>query len=566
MKDGADSPETRGQDLWSRLGSPRLAAVLMALLAAGWGIGLRWPFPGRTWILGTLMALVIGSALVAAGQRRPYTWARLGFLMAHLAPLCLGIGLGLNHWMGVSLRMPLAQGGVLAGHRLSVTDFRRQPAPVEAELRAFQAGGQPGSFEGEGRELPLKEGVRGRIPGMPWHFEVERVLWDAVDQGRFVESPEAEPDPLLQVLLGLGRPEPLAGHLFARNPMGSRQDEPEGRFAVVFRERFEPALLKELAPRPPKAEWLRLEPPGGQALREPAVPGRSIKVGAGSLRIRALFPDFEIRKGADGKPQPGSRSRQARDPWLQVELDPGDGQFRRLLLSARNPLQTDRLNAPHLPEGWRCHYEREGEEIQSRFVLMTLADRQVRLLEQGRVLRSAALDLGRPFVVAPGMSVTPIALFERPRFRADFIPNPEAPTPGRSERPVLRLRAWDPETGRSESQWLEIGGAPAPFMEARLAFLARLRPRPDHLQAQVRLEAATGGQGLTLALDSARGTPFRDWRLRLAEGSEGPEVLGLREPGRPFIRLGLLLLGVGSLWMFWIKPWLKRRAAEGRGL
>jgi hypothetical protein len=383
-----------------------------------------------------------------------------------------------------------------------------------------------------------------------------------------VENPLAPADPALRVVLGLGLPEPLVGHLFARSPERSRQDEPGGRFAVVFLERWDDALLATLRPAPPRAEKLALTIEG-RTLEHPGQTGATWQLPGFSLRVARVFPDFAIRKGPDGEPEACTLSLVPREPWAQLDLVQAGGATARLLLSARNPAVSDRLNAASLPPGVTLRYLREGEETQGRFVVFTAQDQRVRLLEAGRVVRSEPMELLRPFIVARGLSVTPEALM--PHAEPVFAANPEPARPLAVPRPVLQVGVTGPGGGTREERWLEAGGPGRPAREATFAgglALSYRDPLPDPalcrselvlLDARDReLARQVVGPGAPLTF---RGLAFH----QTPDDSGGPDastILLVREPGLWLVWAGFASLLAGCAWMFYLKPVLKRRAEQ----
>jgi len=526
------------------------------------------PAPFRSLWGCALLALLAVSMLAVSWKRRPYTLARLGFLLVHGAPSLVLLGVLWGRFDGVraSARLTpgvtverLAGGGpevLLPGFGLRLEAPARPPDP---RLYAFiPAGADPAGAAGV-REVPP-----GAPTALPGGFQAEQLelIPDAVETGQVMENPSALGEPALRVVLGLGLPSPLVGHLFARGGERSRQDAPGGRFAVVFREAWDPALLASLRPAPARAETLELTAQG-RTLRHSAQPGEPWQLPGCTLQVTRAYPDFAVRPGPGGEPEAFSRSDSPREPWLELELAAGAGPPRKLLLSARQPALTDRLNAPHLPAGTRLRYLREGEEGQRRFVVFTRADRQVRLLEDGRLVRTEPLVLRRPFIVEPGLSVTADAILEHTE--PVFAANP-GPGPG---HPVLRVRAGDPRNGSAEACWLEPGtrerpAAPRMLLGGRLGLVYRDRPagpgeRPPDL-------VLVDSQGRELARGPlAAGQPLEYAGLTFHPDPDAPWGEGVRvvrEPGLGLMAAGFACLLAGCAWMFYLKPVLKRR--EGR--
>lgn len=86
---------TQGR-IMKALTSVGLAAVLLVLCAGITLAGVRW-FP----ILGVLVPFLCLCALTVAWSRRPYDRARAGFLLVHLAPALIVLGLLGPRWLAV---------------------------------------------------------------------------------------------------------------------------------------------------------------------------------------------------------------------------------------------------------------------------------------------------------------------------------------------------------------------------------------------------------------------------------------------------------------------------------
>ncbi len=571
----------------SRLLAGSLAGAILLGLGAGWavvrarggevlsGSFLDLPFS----ILATarpsdllrslwLEALLVPLAAQALAAVRDRTALRrrpgLGLLLA--APVLLAAAALWNRAGGLRAVQTLQAGRATAvfeptrptGQPLPLPGFRVRLEDLDAVRRdpAFRldvAGPQ------ERWTTHVESGQGGDLPG-GLRYQVERLIPDALPSGQVVEDPRGPENPAVQVMLGLGNSEPLIGVLFAREPDGWRRDEPQGRFAVVYRERFEPSLLATLRPHPPTRQKLVLTFMG-KTLEHPVQPGGVWDLPGFSLRVVGVYPDLGgLRKGADGRQELFSRSPFYRNPWLQVRLRQASGAEADLLLSAR-PVQdkdyTDYL-ARTLPPGLSLRYVPEGAELQDRFVLLTREDGKVRLVEDGRVTRTADLAPNKPFLVEKGLSVTLLGRYDRARFEPDFVPDPDVDVTAQSERPVLRLRVWDPATGAAESRWLQARGADGqPVGAAFLGGRIRLeyRPKAPDLEDLRGTLAAVDPSGAELArgpVTAEKAFAFRGHRFYLDGWIPGApasaRLLLVTDPGLSLAWAGLTCLVAGTVW------------------
>lgn len=482
---------------------------------------------GLTW--GVAPALLLGGAL----------WMHFGTVRstATLRPQA-----PLDHFPAEEGRAPY----VLPGFQLRL----EPPAPAPRYALWVSPGSKP---------IEPRMGLKGRLGSTEFQFEVDQFLPEALDQSQLRENPAAPENPALRVMLGIGAPAPLVGTLFAEQEAGRRRDEPGGRFSVVFRKAWSPELLTALAPRPPQGEVLRLGMLGRE-VDHPLALGETWDQPPFRLKVLRVFPDFVVRPNAQGLPEPASKSPLPLDPWLELTFTAPEQPERRVLLSALHPELTDALNAPNLPAGLSLRYLRLGEERQPQFVVFTQDDGQVRLVDQGLVRRAEPWVPNRPFLVAPGLSVTPLQHFRHAETVPAFVPHPD---PQGVEPPALRLRVTDAH-GREERVWLGGTGAEGPDTalfdgRVRVAF----RMGPGMFQPLLTVLDAQGQERVRKQIGLDDPLNYAGHRFTLAP--QVPAALGavsiqlVREGGTGALLTGSLLLGLGLLWLLVLEPNRPRR-------
>jgi hypothetical protein len=537
------------------------------------------------WFHAQLGLLALSMALVA-WKRRPYRPSRYGFLLVHVSTSLVLLGGIWGRLDSVKAFAELRTQGTtdtfyrvrgarvlqepcrLPDFQLRLEKFEVVQHEPEFRLYAFTQPDGQGGFESNPKSFQVREGFTARLPLSDCRMEVGRLLPNAVDTGTWAEDPAAPLEPALRVLLGLGVPEMSTGLIFAFSEDAWRRDEPEGRFAVAYRDTLDAAQLARLRPRAPESESIVMGYMG-RTLLHPVVVGRVWETPGYALTVKAVFPDFAIRKDASGRPEPYSRSQEPRDPWVQALFTVPGAEPKVVLLSARRPEVTDQLNAPNLPEGVFLRYSRRNEEIQSRFVVFTRGDRRVSLVERGRVVRSEPMELNKPFVIQPGLSVTATERLEHAAFRPDFQPDPAEAS--RFLRPVVQVAVWDPATGRRETHWLEAFGrdgrpSARTFLGGRVGLIYRQKdtePR-DFRSELVVLDRA--GRELARKVVSVN-DPLRYRGYWFYQSNYNPDdltvsgIMVVREPGLWLTFLGFACLVAGLFWMFYLRPVL--RAREG---
>jgi hypothetical protein len=201
-------------------------------------------------------------------------------------------------------------------------------------------------------------------------------------------------------------------------------------------------------------------------------------------------------------------------------------------------------------------------------------------VKKGRVEPGSPVPTGWP---AMGVTVDRVL----PQARMVRTVTPETP-PAKEERrqPAVRLHLEGPQ-GKSEPEWLlwgegvrvAYGGQAASLAyrspEAALPFKVTLlkfnnEPYPGSRMAStfestVRVDDPE--QGTFEALISMnhplhhRGYIF--FQSSFVEGRPMMSIFSVaRAPGLPLVYLGTSLIGVGVVWMFYVKPWLARRQAS----
>ncbi|HJU82687.1 MAG TPA: cytochrome c biogenesis protein ResB [Holophagaceae bacterium] len=545
------------------------------------------------WFSGLLL-LIAASTLAVAWKRRPYPAHRLGFLMVHLAPSVILLGGLWGRFAAVRAFTELRVGEPagtfwkvqgqdrsqwkdpyeLPGFAARLDRFRIDAYEPEFKLYAYVQPDGKGGFESDPKAYAVKAGQEGGLPLTSVRYRVDQVLPNAVDAGQWVENPKAAANPAMQVLLGLGDGQPILGFLLARSPQASRFDEPGGRFSLLYRETFDPAEAAALSARAPRVDRLVLAFMG-RTFEHEAKPGTTWDFPVFRLKILRLHPDFPFKQGPDGPVDLARLAPALRGPWAELLLQTQDGQEAPLFLSARAPGFTDDANANKLPPGLTLRYVHEGDEAPRRFALFTAGDHKVRLVEDGKVLRTEPIQINKPFVLQKGLSVTPLAELPHADWVADFKPNPDPKVAAEFLNPALKLTLTDPATGRQETRWLEAGapGGPAPagtpFLDGRVGMIYRQKEaEPRDFRSMLVIQDGIGRELARKEISVNDPLVFRGhWFYQSNYDPRDPGVSGImvvREPGLGIIEFGFALLLAGTLWMFYLKPLLKK-PAEGKG-
>jgi len=198
--------------------------------------------------------------------------------------------------------------------------------------------------------------------------------------------------------------------------------------------------------------------------------------------------------------------------------------------------------------------------------------------------RTGIVTVGEP--VASGWPVTLTVDQLLPSAAARRVVTPATP-PAKEERrdPAVRLRVEGP-SGRTEPEWVVfgeqrrvfLGGQPVtlsyrppelalPFRVTLLSFSNEPYPgtnRPSTFESRVRVDDPEQGSFETL-ISMNNPLHHRGYIFFQSSFIEGRPMISIfsvaRAPGLPLVYLGTALIGIGILWMFYVKPWLAKRQA-----
>lgn len=444
----------------------------------------------------------MSGAFLAKLGRRP----DLALLLAGAA--ALGAGLALSRWAALRTTVDLHPQESLQ----QLPDGRTLPFTLRLDAMAV-----------DGPEAPARLIVRDGtaevaldpVPGASTMFaghrlSLERALPRAVPESTFAEQPAGPENPVVHLLLGLGTPAPLEGYLVAKDPERRRFDEPGGRFAVIHAERWEPALLDELRPRPGTLVFSV----GGRAFTHAATPGVWSFPGF-DLRIVEVFPDLGLAQGKGGAPEAFHRSRLPRNPWVLVRVAQKGGSSADLLIAATPPSDPSYKAALEavLPPGSDLRYDRTGEELVSRFVVLT-PDGRARLVEHGALQREEAPAPGQPFLVAKGLSVTVLEWLQHGRMRTVY----REAEPGALGTPALAVRAAG--KGGDTLSWvgLERPEVEVPGTALHLRY-GPPAPAADAVRARISLLDAGASPRVQRTLTGEETLELDGYRLSLGRGA-----------------------------------------------
>ncbi len=535
------------------------------------------------WFL-SLMALLSASTLAVAWKRRPYNLARAGFLIVHLATTVILLG-GLIGKFGfvrafneLKQNQPVSVFWKVKGpdpndwknpftlpFNVRLDQFEVIKNDPEYRLYVFTQPDGKGGFEENPKSYESKEGLKARLP-LTWkRLEILKALPDGLNRSTWTNDTTSPENPVLQIMLGTGSPNPLLGYLVAQDPRTQRFNDPQGRFALVFNEVFEAKNLNSFQKREATSHLIEITFAGKKLNRE-FKKGDIWEFPVFKLKMIRLYKDFPFEKDPDGRPvKLETIPMEMRGNWAELELTKNDGQRGKILLSSRNPEFSNSLNAQNLPPGLDIRYQASGEELFSNFVLFSKNDMKIRSIENGRISKEMPLIIDRPFVFKNGYSATPLSLLSNARIEQKYIPNPQ--TRSISERnPAIQVTLSDPDTGKSETAWLDGREArPTTFFGNNLGLIYRLKDEEaKDFRSKITL-LDFSGKTLAQREISVNGPLVYKglWFYQSNYNPEDPSVSGVMvvyEPGLWITYLGFAMIAIGTIWMFYLKPFFQKQA------
>lgn len=544
-----------------------------------------------------LMLIISLCTLLVAWKRRPYPLPKFGFLLVHISPALILAGGLIGKYGFVRAFNEIKQGEPtsvfwrvkgpdpndwkdaysLPDFRVKLEKFEIQHYDTEYKLYAFVEPDGKGGFERNPKSYEVKEGLDTRLPLTWLRMKVDKVIPDAVDNGGFQEDPKAEANPVMKLMLGLGGPDPVVGYLLADSARAYRFNEPGGRFSILLKPSFDPALAATLKPHEPSSEKLDLTFMG-KDLEHDAKVGSVWSFPAFELKVVKKHPDFPFKQGPEGPVDLARVPPQLRGPWLEMQLHRfSDGATAPLFLCARTPAFSDQANAATLPPGMgmTLRYVRAGEETQNRFVVYSLNDQKVRLVEGGKVIRTEDWAPGKLFSIEKGLSATMLEMLPHAVWHPEYIANPE--TKGKVDPdhadPAIQVTITDPDSGKSETHWLAAkspDGSPSQgttYFDNRIGLSYHAKDaEPKDFRSVLVIEDKDGRELARKEVSVNDPLVFRGhWFYQSNYDPKDSTVSGIMvvyEPGLWLTYLGFICLIGGALWMFYLKPWLKKRAGH----
>ncbi|MFZ9834930.1 MAG: cytochrome c biogenesis protein ResB [Holophagaceae bacterium] len=537
------------------------------------------------WFL-SLLALLSASTLSVAWKRRPYTLPRGGFLLVHLATSVILLG-GLMGKFGfvrafneLQQNQPVTVFWKVKGpdpnnwknpfslpFSVRLDQFEVIKHDPEYRLYAFTQPDGKGGFEDNPKSYDAEAGFKTRLP-LTWkRLEILQTLPDGLNRSTWINDVTAPENPVLQVMLGTGTPNPLLGFLVAQDLRTQRFNDPQGRFALLFNEEFKPRDLGRFKRSEPKSHLVQLTF-AGKTFDKEFKKGSIWDFPVFKLKMVRLFKDFPFKNDPNGRPvKVETVPPELRGNWAELELITNDGQQAKILLSARNPEFSKSLNAGNLPPGLSLQYKISGEESFSNFVVFSKNDMKIRSIENGRILKESPLVLDRPFIFKNGFSATPLSLLLNARVEGKYIPNPQA-RPISERNPAVQVTLSDPRTGKSETVWLDGREAkPTTFFDKKIGLIYRLKDQEARdFRSKITL-LDTSGKILAQKEISVNDPLVYEglWFYQSNYNPEDPTVSGIMvvyEPGLWVTYFGFAMIVIGTIWMFYLKPIFLKRSGR----
>ena len=272
------------------------------------------------------------------------------------------------------------------------------------------------------------------------------------------------------------------------------------------------------------------------------------------VEIVRYFPDFRIDKDSG---QPMSASEQPRNPAIEVTISDGEDVVNRWVFS-------------RFPDFWRLHPDEKETPLELRYLrpaeqtvrIVDLDGRRITLVqvrpdkpaegETVRVGERVELDEGRWTLVIAERVV-------RPAFAREVVRSldPQA-------QPALQVSIDAQYVGSDNSVWL-VPNTPEQLGMAQLLYTREFSPK-QYMSALTFLEASgTTRQGEVRVNAPLRHRGFTFYQSSYGDDGQVFSVLQTKkDSGAPLVYLGFILLCLGLLYGFYVKPLLLAKLKQTR--
>jgi hypothetical protein len=509
-------------------------------------------------------------------SRYPWNRLKIGMLVTHAGLIVTFAGAFLTCKFGQDGLITLREGELTdrfyngrdvlslktvspAGHGLA--PYRDFPVPLIGWTRATERDIQ----------LPLEDGTTILIDRYFPHYRENRVWREGPAGGDEHPNPGA----LLKLSAGGRDHETL---LPDYNLAGPALFGPE--LAVAYLSRSDGEIAKSLSkPRdPPRDGKLVIEPADGERITLDVRDnlGKPTPLAGGyTLTLEQYLPDLVV--GEDNKAV--SRSDRPENPGIRIRVTGPDNfdQSQWLFPEKETPPMLGRI---HLDGTFDFRYD-FPERLTFVYVLKgDAAGAQVIVSRPAQEGERTDLAFGRTIELTPGIAMRVLATFER----ATQVDEPRNDNPNKS--PAVHL-VWK-GGGRQADAWIPFGDTQRltlgettlwfhyTQMQAALPFQLRLvdfrirqyegSSSPSSFESTVKV----GGEGRSeaetlISMNNPLQVPdgWGTWKVFQSSYSLEPEVTSTfsvsYDPGRPIVYAGFIAVCSGVFFMFWVKPFLRKR-------
>lgn len=526
-----------------------------------------------------LLALLALALLLVTLRRRFWRVDQWGFALSHagvIAVLCGGLIWSL--WGGKGF-IDLHEGQTVAAMRPMEGAGPAMPLGFSVRLDRFEVERHPGEYRlltydlrGAKPRLERSRAVAGANP------EEWLAAGAAAAEGAAYRVRAVYPDFALQTSL---RP-PREGEtgrtgiaLAVENRDGSRRTVTlfaglEERDSLAL---TRPQVAVRVVEGPPPAREAPKEKPsparhvisvgagGAGAVEEIAVaPGRSYQAAGGALEVGVLafYPDF-LWNGDRG--EASSRSTAPNNPALRVRVN---GEERWLFANAPDFGAGEEHGGGGEPVALRYRYEPARGPV-GREVVIVASTREALDYRDGEraSMRPLAAEPGDDQPIADGVPVYFEAL------HANVVEENRAVNRSNQwRRPMVDVEVR--RAGRTERHYLAAGGEPLPLDDARAAVLVFDLSGNDvksfRSHVTVLDKGAPALASVVAVNDSLFYGGYRFYQSNFRR--EDPTYSGLLvvwDPGLPVAYAGFVMVALGVAWSFYVRPWLRGRAARAGG-
>ena len=529
-----------------------------------------------SWWFVAILVLLLVNLSACTWQRLKAPRRNIGFIAVHLGVIVTLLGAFIGSQTLRTGAVGLEVGGQdLANRFVDIGSGKDVHLGFSIKLEAFQTVYHKellAAFTKPGtdailcqRHFKIAPGRVRQLDGGSLTFTVQEVMPEAALESEVIEDPAGKPNPAARVVVFRSKDDMEGQWLFADSDHTFVHSS--NAVKVRYAGTVSPAQAEQLA-RQAAASALgsitATNKTTGETTQIAAMPGQSAAFGGYQIHVAECYADFTKKHALPLDLQYPNH------PAAKLVLAKGDETEQRWVFAR---VDFDAMRPPKFGEiKLSLHFDLWRSPARHKFLLVgPKQDMSIYPISEGKVGPAVPVQLGKPARL-PGAShaILVSQALERAQVRTEVVeyrPVSADPFQNQSE-PAIKLRV---KTRSGEhARWLLANTEQGVFRVPQgptFVFADNTEKKPKAWKA--RLGFYEEGEKLLAKVVKVnhpatyRGFIFYQWDA----DHERPGYAGIRvvrDPGWPFVKTGLTMVIAGIVFIFYVQPFLRRRAAAGR--